>query len=289
MVSHYGWLIYARKDYEKNREFARRFIDFASDYGLSISLVLREDIIFGIRDGSPFIDLNTCKGMLPRFAINRCMDPLLGKQLEIMGIRVFNPSAVSEVCNDKARTYQRIADLEIPMVDTVFSTREYLLSRDNLFEYPAVIKSAGGRGGAEVYKAGSLKELREFVRSTNSDRFVVQKLCGMPGRDVRVFVVGRQIVGAVERYSDRDFRANYSLGGAARLYSLSNEQTALVRRIIDSFKFDMVGIDFIFDSQGNFLFNEIEDVVGTRTLYMNSNIDIVRIYLEHIRNQMQNQ
>ena len=28
----------------------------------------------------------------------------------------------------------------------------------------------------------------------------------------------------------------------------------------------MVGIDFIFDEQGQFLFNEIEDVVGSRTL-----------------------
>ena len=61
---------------------------------------------------------------------------------------------------------------------------------------------------------------------------------------------------------------------------------ALIQKIIDAFDFGMVGIDFIFDEEGQFLFNEIEDVVGSRTLSAVSEINIVREYLEFIKNRV---
>ena len=48
----------------------------------------------------------------------------------------------------------------------------------------------------------------------------------------------------------------------------------------------MVGIDFIFDEEGRFLFNEIEDVVGSRTLSALSEINIVWEYLNFIKNSV---
>ena len=45
---------------------------------------------------------------------------------------------------------------------------------------------------------------------------------------------------------------------AISLGPLSDEETALIEKIIDAFDFGMVGIDFIFDKAGRFLFNEIE-------------------------------
>ena len=50
--------------------------------------------------------------------------------------------------------------------------------------------------------------------------------------------------------------------------------------------FDFVGIDFILDENGQFLFNEIEDVVGTRTLYKHYEIDVVQTYLKYIKKQL---
>ena len=49
----------------------------------------------------------------------------------------------------------------------------------------------------------------------------------------------------------------------------------------------MVGIDFIFDEHGHFLFNEIEDVVGSRTLSALSEINIVREYLKFIKDHVE--
>lgn len=44
------------------------------------------------------------------------------------------------------------------------------------------------------------------------------------GKDLRVFVVGKEIIGAVLRESTTDFRANFTLGGDARLYSLNDSE-----------------------------------------------------------------
>ena len=42
-----------------------------------------------------------------------------------------------------------------------------------------------------------------------------------------------------------------------------------------------MGIDFVFDN-GKIIFNEIEDVVGSRMVYTYTDIDIVDIYIKYL-------
>ena len=55
----------------------------------------------------------------------------------------------------------------------------------------------------------------------------------------------------------------------------------MVNKVIDIFDFGFVGIDFMF-SDGQMIFNEIEDVVGARMLYHLTDLDVVDIYVAHI-------
>jgi glutathione synthase/RimK-type ligase-like ATP-grasp enzyme len=55
----------------------------------------------------------------------------------------------------------------------------------------------------------------------------------------------------------------------------------MVEAIAQQFHFGLVGVDFIFH-KGELVFNEIEDAVGTRMLYMHTDMDIVRDYLDFI-------
>ena len=63
----------------------------------------------------------------------------------------------------------------------------------------------------------------------------------------------------------------------------------MVNRIVQAYEFGFVGIDFLFDADGNFIFNEIEDVVGSRTLSIYSNIDAVDLYLKYIDETLKTQ
>src|SRR5699024_4006893 len=104
-----------------------------------------------------------------------------------------------------------------------------------------------------------------------------------------VFIVGKEIIGAVKRISKRDFRANYTLGGSVKWYALQPHEREMIKRIITHFDFGMVGIDFLVNEDGGILFNEIEDIVGSRSLSKVSDVNILRKYVTFIKHTLTNQ
>ena len=91
------------------------------------------------------------------------------------------------------------------------------------------------------------------------------------------------IITAILRESKDDFRSNYCLGGNAVPYELSEGERAHVNRIISLLDGDYYGIDFVFNN-GKIVFNEIEDTVGARMVYDKTDIDILGLYCEYIKN-----
>ncbi len=268
-----GWLIYRKEDAEKNSAFIDWMLTEAELLGIEVELVIYHELTYGIRDGHLFIDW---KGRnKPDFAIMRAIDPLLSQQFELLGIKVFNSSRVAAIANDKAQTHQLFATYGIPMVDTQFINKDEI--EKHAFRFPIILKAVNGRSGNQVYMLDSLEELPPLT----SERYIVQSMA-TPGKDLRVFVMGGQVIGSVLRESGIDFRANYTLGGKATLYPLSSLERELVEKIHSILPADFIGIDFVFDEQGGLMFNEIEDIVGSRTLTSLTDKNIAKLYLEHI-------
>ena len=216
------------------------------------------------------------------FVINRTRDTLVATHFEKMGCRVFNNSEVTELCNHKGKTHQLVNGANIPSVKTLLGNVHYFNPETLPFNYPVILKSVSGHGGSEVFKINNQSELTHALDTLRTEDFVLQELCANPGIDVRVFALGKKILAAVKRTSTSSFKSNYSLGGSATAYSLTPEEEAMVNQILSLADFDFVGIDFIFNKEGQFLFNEIEDVVGTRTLYLNYDFDVVALFLQYI-------
>jgi len=265
-----GWLVYRQVDIEKNTHFIQYLIEAANKYEIDLELVKREDISF------------ETEVKLPDFAIMRCIDAPLTARMESMGVKTFNNSKVSEICNNKANTHRFLANKGIPQMETYFPEVGSIdLDKPGL-DYPFVLKSATGSGGKEVFlvedKNGFLKLLEEL----EGKEIIIQKIADERGKDLRVYVIGKEIIAGVLRTSDVDFRANYSLGGKFRQYFLNSREEKIVKKVIEEFDFGLVGIDLIFDGNEPVL-NEIEDVVGCRTLYQASNIDIADLFVSFIR------
>lgn len=284
-----GWLIYSRADTERNKEYIKWMLEEAAELNMSLTLLCKEELSLVIQDGTFRVLHQKVELMIPEFAIIRTIDLTLSKHLEFMGIKTFNSSEVSLICNNKALTHQYVAQMGIPMLETYVSHTCVLLESPELIalEYPFVLKTVTGRGGNEVFLIHSTADLEDICLRLANREVILQKLAGQAGKDVRVFVIGKEIIAAVLRYSEIDFRANHSLGGQSRLYELNEAETDFVKKIISHFDFGMVGIDFVFDHNGQFLFNEIEDVVGSRTLSQNSDINLVQLYLQFIKQNVQ--
>lgn len=282
---HKGWIIYRQRDAIENKTYIDWFIEEAKLQQLSLTLVLREDLTIGMVDNQPTLQIQGKQVLYPQFAIVRTVEPVLHIHLERCGIRTFNSAKVSQLCNHKSLTHLEMSQLNVPMVDTIFIQKDLLTSIPPM-SLPFVVKESTGRSGKQVYFIQSAKDWVECVDQLTTNDLVVQSAHVQLGKDVRVFIVGKEIIGAVLRESKTDFRANFKLGGTATWYPLTDKEQALIHTIIHHIDFDMVGIDFLIGPDGEFLLNEIEDVVGSRILSATSDINIVRKYITHIRKQI---
>lgn len=274
------WLVYERANVARNQFFIDQWGQAAARRQVRIHTVLYEDLRFGIKNSRPFIE--HAGGLpLPAAAVMRMNQPLLSAQYEAMGIPLFNNAKVARICNDKRLTHQLISQLA-PAMDTVFLRGDEDAAP---LPYPLVLKAAHSCGGRQVYLAHNEQEYRQALLDMQGAEALAQTMSDTPGRDVRAYVLGREIVAVMMRRSDSDFRSNIGQGGDAVPYTLLPEDEALVRRIIDQFDFGLVGIDFILH-QGRLVFNEIEDAVGTRMLFAGGHEDIVHRYLDFILNNL---
>lgn len=273
-----GWLVYNREDYAKNSEFAGLIMERGGGFGLDIRLKFAGELQAG--------EGGMASEALPAFVINRTRDWLLGRGFEQCGRSVFNSPEVSRIGNDKIESHALAARLGLPQVAIhACRNRPEDVARHGL-GYPVVLKNPHGHGGSEVFLARDEGELLAFASKLTCDCVLVQRLCGRPGADVRVYVMGGRILTAVRRHSSEDFRANLSLGGCVAPYELNERERGMAERIIDALWLDYAGIDFIFDADGGFLFNEIEDVVGSRSLYQLGLCDAAGLFAEYIGKAM---
>jgi RimK family alpha-L-glutamate ligase len=286
------WLIYREEDSKKNSWYIEQFQILGPKYGMNISLILTKDLALVCDEQGNRVLLNGQEVHLPKLAIVRTIDPRLSLHLELSGIKVVNSSEVSALCNDKARTYQEIAKLKLPMVPTQFCKHDCLNQAIERRTVKTVIKTVDGHGGQEVFLIDPALDtfsevVDEILAKTNSD-FVIQPLVGNRQQDLRVYVLGNEILAAVLRTSTNGFKANFSLGGEVKEYHLSESEIKRVYEIIEHFAFDLVGIDFIVGDDNSLIFNEIEDVVGARMLYQCTSVDIVDCYLKYLSKKYSN-
>lgn len=240
-----GVLIYTKEEAQRNGFAVNKFVE-----NLGVSLV--DESYQGNAD----------------FVINRTNNYKVAECFEQKGIRVFNPSSLSRLANDKQCCYEFMADNGIEIMPINYSG------------VPVVKKKIDGHGGTEVQM---LTAAEDFQKG-----YVYQKPCDTLGKDLRVWVIGGEIITAILRESKTDFRSNFCLGGSAMPYTLSRDEKQLVKRIIALVKSDYIGIDFVFNN-GRLVFNEIEDTVGARMVYDQTDIDILSLYCDYIKEELKNE
>lgn len=256
-------IVYDRPRLEINGWFAEKLKGELTSLGCPCEIVLKEEI--------------TVKDITADGIVMRCVDYDFSLKGEERGIRVFNPAELSEIANDKWKSYRYAESLGVKIPQTEVVKREELSTK----EYPKVLKSRDGHGGTDVHMVKCASEALAAFDKIGSESVILQDVVSDLGRDVRVYFLGKKILKAVLRTSKNDFRSNFCLGGKAEAYNLSKAEEMTAMKIKSGLKSDFIGVDFIFD-KGKIVFNEIEDVVGCRMLYKLGICDPVKLYAEYI-------
>lgn len=267
------WILYEKEDYLKNIEYVNLYFKECEKYGISLTLVLKEELGLVIKNSETEFYVKGEKCTKPALVINRSRDYFLAKHFEMARVEVWNDSFVTLIGNDKALAYSYAVQKGIPVLASYYGKVEPP-------KYPYVLKSLNGHGGGEVFLIQAPNEKKK-IEDLQNKHFLCQEFASEPGKDVRVYVVGNRIVKAMLRTNENDFKSNYSLGGKVAEYELNPEEEALVNKVIGGLNIGLAGIDFVFH-QGMLYFNEIEDVVGARMLYANTDIDIVAEYVSYL-------
>lgn len=195
----------------------------------------------------------------------RVRQPHAARFLEDHGVRLINRAEVNRIANDKWQSYQLFQLLGLPAIST----------KKTPPPLPFIAKTANGHGGVEVWHVESEQDVPE-TKSPLLYQPVVPHTA-----DVRAYVIGKEIVGAVKRSAENSFKANYSLGASVERFELNTAQRNDVEKIAKALNSDYIGIDFLLLEDGRHLFNEIEDPVGARSFYQTHDDNIAELLARH--------
>ena len=282
-----GWLVYEGADLAANRDFAAYVEAQGALRGMRIETVRTSQLAMGIAEGGALYLRKDGREALPDFVIARHRDAFISRQMEQLGIPVFNSAAVSALCNDKRRTHQFLAGL--PMLATRFVNHRYAVAPPPE-AYPLVLKPACGHGGEHVARVANEYEWREAADAILPDDLLEQRIAADAGRDLRVYVLFGEIIAGVMRTANRGIISNFKRGGDVALQDVTGRERALALEVIRRFAqggapLAFAGIDLLFDSSGPVI-SEVEDVVGSRMLYRVSKVDAVALYLDAIQQRL---
>lgn len=294
-----AYTIYSRSEAKRNKEFIKILVDSFKELSIELKLLIEDDIEIKYEDtksteceadnNSNKNDVTTNKKLFycstalekPEFVLQRVMNYKLTEDLESLRIKVINNSKVNWLADNKFNTYNEAKRLSIPVLDT------YLISRNKLKNfpifYPNVTKPLDSKGGNNVFYNKNKEEFEENIKVFEDEDFLIQKPADIIGKDLRVYVIGNKIILPMLRESNSGFRSNYGLGGSAKVTEINNEIKTILETLFENYYFDYVGIDFLFNNDGPVL-SEIESVVGARSVYALTDLNIGKMAAEHVAN-----
>ena len=101
------------------------------------------------------------------------------------------------------------------------------------------------------------------------------------GRDVRAFVVGDRVIGAIER-SAPGWRTNVARGGRARAFELPSEWCAMALRAARAVGAEYAGVDLLPADDGTVYVLEVNGIPGWRGLQQATSIDVASAIVDHL-------
>ncbi|MFI3294452.1 MAG: RimK family alpha-L-glutamate ligase [Rikenellaceae bacterium] len=236
----------------------------AKDFGIELRIAFFEEVTLLYPSYSDSIMIGGEPYPLPDVALLRGYDLNLGQHLERKGVRVVNPSISMEYARNKLLTHQILSSKGIPSIRTLYSHSYDFDMVAAALELPFVAKSLVGSCGDGVYLVDS-RESFERVVEQHKDVLVQSFISNSTGRDIRVWVIGDRVAGAVLRYNSDSFLSNYAQGGSAMAINLPPEVEELALRSTRALGLDFAGVDILFDKGDRYVVCEVNANAGFRT------------------------
>lgn len=279
------WVIYnGSLISDKFKDQAELLVEAADRAGVRAKLMKNYEVM---------INLSEVLEESPDFIVFLDKDILLATFLKNAGIPIFNDPDVIETCDNKAKQYLELAMQGIPMPETIIAPKVYpnfTIKDSGYYEQvlerlglPMVIKEGHGSFGMKVYLIETREQFYDKTDELRGIDYVFQKFIATSrGRDIRVNIVGGEIVAAMYRHSETDFRANITNGGVASVIELTDQQKTLAIQAASAVGAEFAGVDLLFGDNEQPLVCEVNAAAHIRNIYNVTGINVADAMIAYI-------
>ncbi len=202
------------------------------------------------------------------------------KILNDQGVPTVNRYEVALVCGNKLETTSSLVrdKVPIPRCKVAFTPASALVAIEEM-GYPVVLKPAVGSWGRLLSKvndreaAEAILEHKEILGSYHHSIFYIQEYIDKPGRDIRSFVIGDEVVAAIYRSSEH-WITNTSRGGTAVNCPLTDEIAEISLAAAKAVGGGVVAVDLLETKDGKLLINEVNYTMEFRNSIDTTGVDI---------------
>ena len=206
---------------------------------------------------------------------------------ENSGVQTINRYNVALVCGDKVATSKALRDAGVPTPDVkVAFTRESALAAIEELGYPVVLKPVTGSWGRLMAKlndrdaAEAVLEHKDHLGSYYHKIFYVQKFLNKPGRDIRAFVIGDEVVCAIYRTSDH-WITNTARGASVLNCPLTPDLKKISLAAANAVGGGVLAVDLI-ESDDGLLAHEVNYTIEFRNSIRTTGVNIPERILDYV-------
>jgi RimK family alpha-L-glutamate ligase len=232
--------------------------------------------------------LEDCRALLVRTIPTGSLEQIIFRmdalhRLERLGVRIMNSPSAIERTVDKYYTSFLLADAGIPTPRTLV-TEDFETALDAFREMgDVVIKPLFGSEGKGMVRVTDEETAYRVLRAWELNRYVyyVQEYLPHFQEDIRVFVVGDQVLAAMRRRGN-GWKTNFSQGARIEPVALSGAMEALAIKAARLINLDYAGVDLLPAENGKTYVVEINSIPGWRGLQKTTGQSIAGRIIDHV-------
>jgi len=232
--------------------------------------------------------LPTPDAIIPRIGASRTFyGTAMVRHFEMMEVFSTSGNLAIARSRDKLRSLQVLSKNGVDMPRTVFASNKssakdvIVLSGGT----PLVLKILEGTQGVGVVLVESEKAAKSVLDAfygMDVNLLVQEFIEEAGGADIRAFVVGGEVVGAMKRQgAEGDFRSNLHQGGSATLYKLTKKEKKTALEAAKAMGLGVCGVDMIQSKRGP-LVMEVNSSPGLEGIEKATHLNIAKKIMEYI-------
>ena len=226
--------------------------------------------------------------IIPRIGASRTFyGTAMVRHFEMMDVFSVAGNLAIARSRDKLRSLQILSKHDVDMPKTVFASNKS--SAKDVIALsggaPLVLKILEGTQGVGVVLVDTEKAAKSVLDAfygMEVNLLVQEFIEEAGGADIRAFIVGGEVVGAMKRQgAEGDFRSNLHQGGSATAHKLTRKEKATALAAAKAMGLGVCGVDMIPSARGP-LVMEVNSSPGLEGIEKSTNIDIAGKIMDYI-------